>query len=161
MENNINDTYRYSAKRTQAMVQWFADNDYNYFVTLAFNQKSTSADYARNTLKRFSARLDRVLLGSDWCKKPCHERTAFFAYPEHMSSNFHYHLVMVVNEKDKQDIATVIDKCWQNLVYSGSTDVQCFTDHETPEKGVKYCLKDQIKNENYENFIVNSEFFKS
>ena len=87
---------------TNVMANWIAEHKPNYFVTLTFND-FYRADIADEKLKRFGAYWDRRLLGRKWYKKPIEERTLFFAFAEHMDSNFHYHLAVKVRKEHQKN----------------------------------------------------------
>ena len=125
----------------------------NYFVTLAFNDYQTPY-VADRKLKKFSALLDGFYLGRKFYKKPIEERTLFFAFAEHMESNFHYHLAVVVKDEQKPSFEIMADFFWWKIVNNGSTKIiSKYSDDFIP-----YILKELHKPNNYESYRISTEF---
>lgn len=130
------------------------DQNFTYFVTLVFNRCET-IDSARKKLRMFHQKLDRKILGVDWYKKPHDQRTFFIAFPEHIASNLHYHLLVKVRDEYKGRFEEHAPSVWEGLVKSGSINIQEIYD----ERGlISYCVKEQHKNQNFQSFIISTEF---
>ncbi|MGB4107665.1 MAG: hypothetical protein WBK55_07695 [Alphaproteobacteria bacterium] len=130
---------------------WLDSQNFTHFMTLVFNRPET-LDSARDKLKKFHANIDRRILGTNWYKKPPEERTFFIAFPEHIQSNLHYHLLTRVNREHIERFEQHAPDVWETLVKSGSIDIQPFTGR------LDYCLKEQYKDQNYRAFIISREF---
>lgn len=65
----------------------------SHFVTLVFNEER-ALSLAHRKLIDWHARVDRALLGPKWAKQEKSDRTLFFACPEHIQTNIHYHLLL-------------------------------------------------------------------
>ena len=128
--------------------------EFDYFVTLSFNDYH-SVTVARDKVKAFQARMDRKLLGRKWYKKPTTDRLFFIAFPEHINSNFHYHLLLKFPKCPIEIMAKhMIDCMWKDIVPKGSTNTQLIQN----DGCIQYCLKEQYKSQNYGSFIISSEF---
>lgn len=137
---------------------WLLRQNFTHVVTLAFN-RNTSLSCGRKSLKAFHAKLDRFLLGSRWCKKPSSERSFFHAYPEHISSNFHYNMLLRVDDKHIGKTTSKIDEIWSSIIPSGSTDIKLTSESYDYENLVDYQIKDiSERNLNYQEFLISTEF---
>jgi hypothetical protein len=94
---------------------WLLEQNFTHVVTLAFN-RPTTLNGGRVSLNRFHAKLDRLLLGPRWYKKPQHERSFFHAYPENISSNLHYNMPLRVNAEHIEMTTSKIDDIWSSKV---------------------------------------------
>lgn len=157
MTNNFYNEHFHPKKIVPEMESWLERTPFTHFVTLAFNRTET-IDSARNKLKHFHARLDRKILGSNWYKKAKEERTFFLAFPEHIHSNFHYHLLTVVKNENECRFNNSVEDAWKSIVKSGSVNIQSFRKSYNPEGFVSYSLKEQYSSKNYQSFVISHEF---
>ncbi len=126
----------------------------NFFVTLAFND-TPSVEAAKDKLKKWSGDLDRNYLGPKFHKKPIEDRTFFIAFPEHLGSNFHYHLLAKIDCDRWLNFRNDVDECWNDNVQSGTTDTKLIYNLEGC---IRYISKDVHKSINNENYIISDEF---
>lgn len=115
----------------------------SHFVTLVFNEPR-ALSLAHRKLRDWHARIDRALLGPKWAKRERSDRTLFFAFPEHIETNIHYHLLvrpaLTRTQFAFEDIAVT---AWSDLVPAG--DVTVFP--ITQKRGVvHYVTKDIFRN---------------
>jgi hypothetical protein len=146
------------------MKGWLHSQPFTHFVTLTFNQRyhyqaDRILEYSRDKLKFFHAKLDRRLLGSKWYKKPNEERTFFMAFPEKITSNMHYHLLMSVPEYHYEKFHHCAQPTWLNIMQSGTYDCQKL-DATIPNSGgyASYVTKEQYNPVNFNNMVVSTEF---
>lgn len=116
-----------------------------------------------NKVKEFHARVDRGVLGKYWHLKPYEERTLFIAFPEHLESNFHYHLLAKVPADKKIEFLVQARKAWSNLVPSGSIQVgnnnDLFLKTELDRiKTLLYATKNIWNEKSLEDFIISPQF---
>ena len=141
-----------------ALRQFVAEEDSDYFVTANFN-RNTNIEAARKALKRWSAMIDRRLVGKHWSKKNADERMFYFAAAEHIHSNLHWHmLVRLPNEKMKQSFNWIASNYWKQIVKSGDMNVQLIDNSKDKIKATNYTAKDLWRTENYNTFTISTEF---
>lgn len=129
-----------------------------HFVTANFN-RDISYEGARQALKAWHARVDRKLLGPKWLEKPFDVRTEFLATVEHMASNPHWHLlVRPAGHAGGMTFEDVGGQVWQALQPAGSLDVRPLLTLHDMHRVSTYCVKDLVKSENYERFVLSREF---
>lgn len=160
--NNLHYTH-HKQQLFQATHRMLNELHFTHFVTLAFNQDTAftpeqKLEYARQKLKLFHAKLDRCLLGSRWNKKPKQERTFFFAFPEKIFTNMHYHLLMTLDEKHHQKFDDNAARIWKSIVISGTFDAKLLQDAPYANGYKSYVIKEQHKALNHNSFILSSEF---
>lgn len=132
----------------------------NIFLTLVFNRE-TSPTFARNSLKHFFSNVERRCLGKDYYKQAPAERLIAVAFPERLTSNFHYH---VIGHLPRQQLVTVpiyAKVTWSRLCPAGSLVIDHLGDDIDCAKAASYSCKEVFKAQNYENFIVSTEFWNS
>jgi len=145
------------------MKGWLHSQPFNHFVTLTFNQRyyyqaDRILEYSRDKLKFFHAKLDRRLLGPKWYKKPTEERTFFMAFPEKVTSNMHYHLLMNVNSNYIDKFYYYAKPIWFDIMQSGTYDCQKLDSKPNSGGYASYVLKEQYNPVNFNNMIVSTEF---
>ena len=130
----------------------------DYFVTAVFNRE-TNFGGAWNSLKDWHARIDRCLLGKRWQQKAAHERTFFWAFPEHPDSNLHYNLMVKLPDPTKRmEFEAIADTCWRGIVGSGDMKLEYLQTALDLVRTVNYSTKDQWRSDLIENYIVSSMF---
>lgn len=140
----------------QAVQQMLSQHNFTHFVTLAFN-RDTDINGARKTLGAWHGRLDSKLLGHRWAGRPEAERTFFIAFPEHISTNLHYHLMVRPAAGRKCQFDDVAGVIWTGLVASGSINIQPITNRK---KLNSYVTKELNCASSFENFVISTEFSK-
>lgn len=148
-----NHTYPINPFILQKMDSFLRDQNFTHFVTLSMNDYQNIED-VRRKVRELHSRIDRRLLGSKWYKKPKDQRTFFIGFHEHINSNHHVHLLMRVKPEFERYIEGIVGYEWCHLTEKGTVDIQSiYSDGCVP-----YCLKEQYKSQNFESFIVSTEF---
>lgn len=130
------------------------------FATLNFN-KYLSTNAAYTLLRKFHRELDRTLLKKRFHLLPQDERTFFIAMPEHLNSNFHYHMLMkppAVEFEYFSSAASLV--CVKNFPAS-SFHISKLNSTNDVRRTSFYSCKDLINQKNYENFVVSTQFLSS
>jgi hypothetical protein len=115
----------------------------------------------RELLKAWDAKVNREINGPKWAKRP-DERLLWFAFPEKLEVNSHWHLIAQVDwpieEKARAERAMRLpqigEKHWLRLVERGSYDCQ---DVESP-RVIDYVTKMTNREDLLARFIVCREF---
>lgn len=137
---------------------WLKNQNFTHVVTLAFNRK-TLLNGARLSLRRFHARLDRALLGANFYKKSSNKRSFFYAFPEHINSNFHYNMLLRVSAKHVDKTTAILGEKWSKVVTSGSVDVKLISNVHDYSNLLHYQVKEQSYNiTSYQSYILSNEF---
>jgi len=149
------------------MVYWLNQQGFNFFVTLNLNLPNANIQTGFNKLKQFHGHLDRALLGKYWHLKSKNERTLFIAFPEHIKSNLHYHLLVEVKEDKIMDFRIEAPKAWKKVATSGSIEIGNrvngpILDSEVDRiKTAWYSTKNIWNDDCRENFVISSQFINS
>ena len=89
-----------------------------HFVTFNFNfHNHTSMKSAHRMLGEFGVRINRMLHGQNYHKKPAHLMTWFIVIPEHKDSNLHFHGILYTANIEGFNAAA--EALWQKIVASG------------------------------------------
>jgi hypothetical protein len=127
------------------------------FATAVFNDYA-STDRARSALRRLHANLDRKIFGRYFYKTAPQKRTFFFAFPEHVRSNLHFHLMIRPPANSTDRLLTVAPAIWKKICPQGNLKL-CPLDREDDLRMTSYySVKDSFIEENFERFIISSEF---
>lgn len=148
-------------RQQKAWVDWIGQQELAFFVTLIFNRDLT-AETCRRKLKTLCARIDRLLLGRNWYKTKSHKRTRGFAVLEHIHSNIHWHLLIILPATASHLSAPALEQIimgfWLELVPSGSCSVKAIY---SAEGAAAYAGKELSDPESYRHFVILSEFHAS
>ena len=134
--------------------------DFTHFITLASNHQPLVYQRMRFLLKRWDARVNREINGPKWAARP-DERLIWFAFPEKMGVNPHWHLVAQVDpeiemprraERTKR-LPSIGEKHWIKLVPQGSFDCQSI---ESPEV-IRYVTKMSADENHFKKFVLYRE----
>lgn len=137
------------------------DYDFTYFITLASNHQPLGYSRMRSLLKEWDARVNREINGPKWAKRP-DERLVWFAFPEKIDVNPHWHLIVEVDpyiesatrEDRTQRLPEIAHMHWLSLVRQGSFDCQ-----SVESSGViGYITKMSAEKSDFEKFVVFREF---
>ncbi|MFB9148979.1 hypothetical protein [Roseovarius ramblicola] len=141
--------------------QRLRDYRFSHFITLASNFQPLSYQRMRDVLKAWDAQVNREINGPKWAKRP-DERLLWFAFPEKLDVNPHWHLIAQVDspieeqaraERTKR-LPQIGEKHWLRLVPRGSYDCQ---DVESP-RVIDYVTKVAMREDLLARFIVCREF---
>jgi len=94
-----------------------------YFVTFNFGAK-IGPTAAFGVMDGFCCRLERRALGRNWNKYPRTSRMKLIAFPEHLSSNPHWHSVVRLPKKEARILIRSGGEMWMNLAERGQLDRQ-------------------------------------
>ncbi len=137
------------------------DYAFTHFITLASNYQSLSYPRMRALLKEWDARVNREINGPKWAKRP-DERLVWFAFPEKIDVNPHWHVITEVDpcitssiraERTRR-LPEIGHTHWQSLVPQGSFDCQSV---ESPGV-IEYITKVSAEETHFEKFVVFREF---
>lgn len=132
-------------------------NNFTDFLTLNFNRRATPM-MGRTQLGHFLQRLDRYLIGPRYAKH-VGRRTFGLAFPEHVTSNFHFHCPLKFNHPSPManpSFKDLVSLFWKQEVPSGTTDIRPIYD----SAGLaRYISKELLKLERFQNVILFSEFW--
>lgn len=160
-EDMYNEGYCHRLYRQQiAFSNYIAEQGFSHFVTLNFNpNEPIEIDSAHIKIAKFGMKVDRKLYGRHFNKKPTPERTSFIAFPEHKSSNLHFHAA--VNSPDIFGFCRQATKIWKELVPSGSINIQLGQFYKYDVEAIAYYVaKKFISEGKSEDFFVYANKFR-
>lgn len=121
LNGNISSSRRYSR---QVLIDWINESECTHAVTLVFNQQ-ISLEKAAKDLGGLFFRFDKEILGKKAYKQASRKRSLFFAFPEHIESNLHFHLALrlpgiadLPKVWMKWDGISKLEKHWKNITKS-------------------------------------------
>ena len=158
-------------KARAEMIEWIDQWQYTRFVTLAFNDNSTSDarlpgsqlnhGRLRDRLVQWDARMNRLLIGKEWASRYPNRMFAFW-FLEKPTTNPHWHGLVRFFPLDAEHLEqqeTKFDRnaerLWTKLVPSGSVDVQNVSGQRNL---VKYVAKSLGHELSFEHFVTADEF---
>lgn len=154
-ENNYTDR-----KARQTALRIFTrDLNCDYFVTLAPNN-DMNLKYSKRFLNDFDKAIQTKLFGRKFYKLALEERIFFIAFPENINSNFHFHLVMNVPNHKRVKFELYAPTILKQIIKSATIDLQRTETLTEQRKAAYYSCKQSYNVENYNNFVISSEFSK-
>ena len=159
--SEIESTYNSHAVRKElqdAMRSFVISLNPAYFVTANFNVPDMTLQQSRDALNEFDKRVNRRFYNKKFCKQNLSDRLFFIAFPEHLNSNLHYHLLTRVPEQKKALFEIYAHYELTQVIPSASLHICKLKTQDDIRKVSYYSCKDNFKIENYENFIVSTEF---
>ncbi len=139
---------------------WLERYTFTHFVTLSSNHQSFSYQWMKQQLREWDARVNHSLNGRRWQKRP-DERLVWFAFPEKLTTNPHWHLLVAVDDyaETAARAARLADfhiygrRHWMDLCYQGSFDAQ-----RIESKGIiEYVTKVSADTAYLEKFVLSRE----
>jgi hypothetical protein len=127
------------------------------FATAVINDFS-SPERARNLIKRFHKNVDYTFYGKNFYRVSKSKRTFFFAFPEKLNSNFHYHLLLTPPIGKTEHFIEIANPIWKKLCPAGNIKIDLINTEEDLRKVSFYTTKDCFIEQNFENFIISTEF---
>jgi len=152
------------AQRKRLQKEWrekLSEYDFTHFITLASNHQPLNYPSMRALLKQWDARVNREINGPKWAARP-DERLVWFAFPEKLDFNPHWHLVVQVDPRIETQgraertsrLAKIGERQWLKLVPQGSFECK-----DVASQGViRYTTKCSDREELFEKFIIYREF---
>lgn len=130
-------------------MDWLDDFRFTHAITLVWN-RSVGLDRARGDLRDLMHRVDRQLLGSRFHKVPARYRTtAMFVFEGHRHDHVHVHVHSLWKAPPGQWFALgkmfprMRGGIWNNVVGSGSYDIEACSWHGSNAEIMGYALKQQ------------------
>ena len=137
------------------------DYDFTHFITLASNHQPLGYPRMRELLKSWDARVNREINGPKWSKRP-DERLVWFAFPEKLDVNPHWHMIVQVDPYIEnatraartQRLPEIGQMHWLSLVRQGSFNCQAVESSGV----IQYITKMNAEEAHFEKFVVFREF---
>ncbi len=145
-------------KELQAALRSFLISlDLPLFVTVAFN-KSLSIAKAQKLLNEFHYEIQKLLWGRKFYRIPAEHRIFFIAFPEHIQTNIHYHLMLRVPREYQERFKISAHEALRRIL--ASADLQIHEPHSQADliKTKLYSTKDLFNELNYEHFVISTQF---
>ena len=127
------------------------------FATAVFNDYA-SPERGRAAMKRLHAKIDLKLFGRYFYKTTPEKRTFFFAFPENINSNLHFHLLIRPPQDRTERLLAVAPHIWKTICPQGNLKLDLLSSEEDRQKVSFYSTKDSFIEKNFEHFIISSEF---
>lgn len=140
-----------------ALRSFLVSLDLPLFVTLAFN-KSLSIAKAQKLLNEFHYEIQKFLWGKKFYRIPAEQRIFFIAFPEHIDSNIHYHLMLKVPSRYRVLFQIHAQNALSRVLESADLKIE---EPQSPEDVIKtkfYSTKDLFNEHNYEHFVISTQF---
>jgi len=141
----------------EAVIQLVLSTAPKIFATAVFNDYA-SPERGRLAIKRFHANLDRKLYGKCYHQVSPQKRTFFFAFPENINSNFHFHLLIRPPLNHLEKVIDVAPNIWKKICPSGNLKLSTISSEEDLRKVSFYSTKESFIEKNFEHFIISNEF---
>lgn len=140
--------------------QWLRGRAHSHFVTLSSNHQNLSYTRIKDLLKGWDARVNRSINGRNWQKRP-DERLIWFAFPEKLEANPHWHLLVSVDgwaetpgrAAKLKDFPSIAETVWMELCRQGSFDVQRIENRKVINYVTKACADPAY----FEKFVLSRE----
>jgi hypothetical protein len=137
----------------------------DYFVTLNPNIEMTLQSRAGcrsisapRFFKDYHQRLDRKLFGNTFYLNQLDKRTLFFAFPEHINSNLHFHMPIWVPHREQVKFEIYAQPILHTILPGASIHIARVETLTDQRKISFYSCKEAIFSENFENFVISTEF---
>jgi len=123
-----------------------------------FNRER-SIEGSKEEINFFHAGIERKILGKYFYRKPARERIKSICFIEHIDSNLHYHGLVHIPKHYHSKFNNQAIKTWLKICPSGWLEITPIPTE--PEIFIKsnYAHKEIFKLQNYENFVLHSEFW--
>lgn len=145
-------------KELQVALRSFLVNlDLPLFVTVTFN-KSLSIAKAQKLLNEFHYEIQKSLWGKKFYRIPAEQRIFFIAFPEHIDTNIHYHLMLKVPPRYRVLFQIHAQNALSRVLESADLKIE---EPPSPEDVIKtkfYSTKDLFNERNYEHFVISTQF---
>lgn len=117
---------------------------------------------ARNRLlKHFHSNLEQNIFRTKYFyKMPKEMRVQSICFPEHSNRNIHYHGLFVIPDIFQSNVEFEAIKAWQKVCKKGTIQMVKLQSPEDIYRTTNYSLKEIYKQQNYESFVIASEFWK-
>lgn len=130
----------------------------NMFVTLKPNDPEITKYRIRKLLRYYHACIDRKCLGRKYYNAPLTQRSLSIAFVEHINSEIHYHLMVRVQPRFIVLLEFYGEKIWKEICPSGTSKLCKISTQFDLGRISAYVRKETFKAENYENFVITTEF---
>lgn len=162
---NAGSTYLTNVKRrlmAAEMREKLKSYSFTHFITLTTNNQDFSLRRMRSALRDWDARINRFLVGPKWQQHP-DERLLWFAFPEKIEANPHWHLIAQIDSQLALKPTSLYRskllepqgrQHWAKLVPGGTFDCKNIAN----EGVIRYVTKELATEENLASFIFYREF---
>jgi hypothetical protein len=130
--------------------------EWQYFVTGNLNRETNWLG-AKRLLRDWHGGVDRRLLGGRWHKTP-KKRTFFVAAFEGAETNYHWHMMLRLNCDRAARFEKIAPVVWQEIVPSGSMDIQKVRGDDGASRASTYATKELWKQDRIEALVLSTEF---
>lgn len=148
-----------------AMMDWLDDFRFTHAITLVWN-RSVGLERARADLRDLTHRVDRALLGSRFHRMPSQYRTtAMFCFEGHRHDHVHVHSLWKAPKDKWFALGKMFPRkrggIWNDVVESGSHDVEACSWHGGNAEITGYALKQQHRFSDPALMVWADEFHRS
>jgi|GEM_PF-6645888 len=126
---------------------------------LKFYNKEKALQRRKGQINLFHADMERKLLGKYFYRKPAKDRIKSICFPEHIDSNVPYHGIYSIPNKYHAKFTNLAIISWLKICRSGHLEILPLTTTEQRIGKINYCHKKIFTLQNYENFVLHSEFW--
>lgn len=124
-----------------------------------FYDKEKALLHRRDQLKLFHASIERKLLGKYFYRKPAKDRIKSICFPEHIDTNVHYHGIFSIPNRYHAKFTNLAIMSWFKICKQGRLEILPLITEEQRIGKIDYCHKEIFKLQNYEGFVLHSEFW--
>jgi hypothetical protein len=124
-------------------------------------ERKLSINAARRLLRLFDAEINKYFLGKYYYKKPSCRRILSLLFPENIDSNLHYHGVFYVPKEFHDEFEKIAILTWLKVNKSGSLKIRPLLTKADIHQATDYCIKNIYVFQNYEQYVLSSEFWSS
>ena len=157
MDSRINFFQQNKKELKLAVQELVLSTEPRIIATLVFNSyASLSRGYT--ALGRLHKKIDRKLFGKHFYKTGTKKRTYFTAFPEHIGTNLHYHMLLRPQEQFVDKVVQIAPTIWKQICPQGNMKLTTLKSEDDVRAVSFYSTKDCFKEENFENFIISSQF---
>lgn len=150
-----------SLRQAKSIPEWLERWKWTHFITLAFNDPMVQSSTARDKLKGWCGRMNRLLVGPKWFRRP-DEQLFMFAFFEKPGVHPHWHILLMLDDVDpavrlakEVRLPTAARMAWGALSVKGNTDVRRV---DLRDGICRYVTKELRRDAQYQNFVVHDEF---
>ena len=137
------------------LLKWLQCVPFNFAFTFNFN-RPTSFAAAKKDLEAWQRNVDRKVLGRNWKTAPTEQRLFCIGFPEHPSSNLHYHALISAPENPLK-VQRVATKMWKFVVPSGDLWVSPLEAESDIRRVAGYATKELWNGVGIENLYISDE----
>ena len=151
--SNNQSTFNYNQQiqLKQSLITYLVTDGWNFAITLTFNRTTTHKN-AQKKLAIWNGRLNKKLYGPKWRER--NKSVFFYAFPEKIDSNYHYHLLCRVDKDLIEKVYFHSPIIWKKLVRSSECHIKKLITDQAQADWVEYITKELWNKLNYDNFVI-------